>query len=67
MLQWLRRLRRQDDPQLVKPGPSEHLDPLEELIRVVNEAQDRDARDERGLYDPNFGERPFVSQQRRPE
>jgi hypothetical protein len=67
MLQWLRRLRRQDNPQLVKPGPSEHLDPLKELICVVNEAQDRDARDERRLYDPKFRDRPFVSQQRRPE
>jgi hypothetical protein len=26
----------------VKPGPLEHVDPLEELIRVVNEAQDRE-------------------------
>ena len=54
-----------DDQQL--PGLSEHLDPLEELIRAVNEAQDRDAGDERRLYDPKLGDRPFLSQQRRPE
>jgi hypothetical protein len=39
-----------DDQQLVKPESSEHVDPVEELIRVVNEAQERDARDERRLY-----------------
>ena len=67
VLHWLRCWRGRDDQQLVKPGPSEHVDPLEELIRIVNEAQDRDARDERRLYDLRFGERPFVSQQRPPE
>jgi hypothetical protein len=40
----LRRRRKRDDQQLVEPGPLEHVDPLEELIRVVNEAQERDAR-----------------------
>jgi hypothetical protein len=38
----------------VKPGPSEHLDPLEELISVVNEAQDRDATDERFFMIPSW-------------
>jgi hypothetical protein len=61
VLQWLRRWWGQDDQQLVKPGPSEHLDPIEELIRVVNEAQDRDARDERRLYDPKLGVRKFFA------
>ena len=67
MLQWLRRWRGRDEQQLVKPGPSEHVEPLEELIRVVNEAQDRDAGDERRLYDSKLGERPFFFQRRRPE
>ena len=44
MLRWLRRWREQDDQQLVKPGSLEHVDPLEELIRVVNEAQERDPK-----------------------
>ncbi len=67
MLRWLRRWREQDDQQLVKPGSLEHVDPLEELIRVVNEAQERDAQDERRLYDPMLGERPSSFQRRRPE
>jgi hypothetical protein len=67
VLQWLRRWRGRDEQELVKPGPLESVDPLEELIRVVNEAQDRDARDETRLYDPELGDRPFFSQQRRPE
>jgi hypothetical protein len=41
--------------------------PLEELIRVVNEAHGRDARDERRLYDPKLDYRPFFSQRSRPE
>ena len=61
MLQWLRLWRRRDEPQLVKPDYLDHVDPLEELIRVVNEAQDRDAGDERRLYDPKLSERPFFS------
>ena len=31
---------------------------LEELIRIVNEAQKRDAEDERRLYDPMLRDRP---------
>ena len=31
-LHWLRCWRGRDDQQLVKPGPSEHVDPLEECI-----------------------------------
>ena len=46
-----RRWRERDDGHLVKPaGPLADLDPLEELIRVVNEAQERDAEDERRLH-----------------
>jgi hypothetical protein len=64
VLQWLRRWRERDDRHLARPRSLEHVDPLEELIRVVNEAQDRDAGDERRLYDPNLGERPFFVQRR---
>ena len=68
VLQWLRRWREQrDDRHLARPRSLEHVDPLEELIRVVNEAQDREAGDERRLYDTNLGERPFFVQRRRPE
>jgi hypothetical protein len=67
MLQWLRRWRERDDRHLARPQSLEHVDRLEKLIRVVNEAQDRDAGDEHSLYDPNLGERPFFVQRRRPE
>jgi hypothetical protein len=64
----LRRQRERDDGQLVKPtGPSAGMDPLdEELIRVVNEAQERDAEDERRLYHPMCRNRPSSFQRRRP-
>jgi len=34
------------------------IDPLEELIRLVNEAQERDAEDEHPLYHSMRGDRP---------
>ena len=59
--------RERDDGHLVKPtGSSAEIDPLEELIRVVNEAQERDAEDERRLYHPMCGDRPSSFQRRRP-
>jgi hypothetical protein len=62
----LRCWRERDDGHLVKPaGPLADVDPLEELIRVVNEAQKRDAEDERRLYDPMLRDRPSF-QRRRP-
>jgi len=49
----LPRERRRDDGHLVKPiGPSTDTALFEQLVRVVNEAQERDAKDERRLYDP---------------
>jgi len=48
-------------------GISEHVDALEELIRVVNEAQERDAQDESRLYNPLLGEQPSFFQRRRAE
>jgi hypothetical protein len=63
----LRRRRGRDDGQLVKPtGSSADIDPLEELIPVVNEAQERDAEDERRLYHPMCGDQPSSFQRRRP-
>ena len=41
VLQWLRRWRERDR-HLARPRSLDHVDPLEELIRGVNEAQERD-------------------------
>jgi hypothetical protein len=65
---WLRRWRERDDGHLVTPdGPLADVDPLEELIRVVKEAQERDAEDELRLYHPMRGDRPSFFQRRRPD
>ena len=64
----LRRRRERDDRHLVKPtGSSAEIDPVEELIRVVSEAQERDAEDELRLYHPVRGDRRSSFQRRRPE
>ena len=64
----LRRWRERDDKHLVKPaGSLADVDPLVKLIRVVNEAQERDAEDERRLYHPMRGGRPSFFQRRRPD
>ena len=48
-----------DDQHLLKTAdPLADLDLLEELIRIVNKAQERDAEDERRLYDPMLRDRP---------
>jgi len=50
MLSWLRRLRERDDRCLVKPvAQSPDVDPIEELVRIIGEAQDSDAADEARL------------------
>jgi hypothetical protein len=60
------RRRERDDRHLVKQaGPLADIDLLEELIRIVNEAQERDAEDERRLYDPMLRDRPSFFQRRR--
>jgi hypothetical protein len=60
--------RERDDRHLVKPtDPLANVDLLEELIRIVNEAQARDAEDERRLYDPMLRDRPWSFQGRRPQ
>jgi hypothetical protein len=47
------RQRERDDGHLIKPiGPSEDTALFEQLVRIVNEAQERDAEDERRLYSP---------------
>jgi hypothetical protein len=46
-LRWLRRWRKRDD---LHPVKRTEPDPIEELIRVVNEAHDRDDEYEHGLY-----------------
>lgn len=67
MLRWLRQWRERDDRRLVKrPNPAADIDPLEEFIRIVNEAQERDAEDERRLYPQVRGDRPSFFQRRRP-
>jgi hypothetical protein len=46
-------LRERDDGHLIKPiGPSADRALFEELVRIVNEAQNRDVADERRLYSP---------------
>jgi hypothetical protein len=63
----LPRMDERDDGHLIKPtGPSMDIELLGELIRIVNEAQERDAEDERRLYDPMLGNRPPSFQRRRP-
>jgi hypothetical protein len=57
--------RERDDRHLVKPiGQSADRALFEQLVRVVNEAQERDAEEERRLY-PTPGASPSFSQQER--
>jgi hypothetical protein len=68
MLRWLRRWRERDDRHLVKrSAPELDVDPIEELARLVGEAQERDADDERRLYHPMPGGRASPYQRRRPD
>jgi hypothetical protein len=66
MLRWLRHWRERDDRHLVKGAAPLPVDPIDELIRVMNEAQERDAEDERRLYLPVRGDRPPSFRRRRP-
>ena len=64
----LSRLRpERDDQHLLKTAdPLADLDLLEELIRIVNKAQERDAEDERrGEYDPMLRDRPAEAKNRK--
>ena len=55
---WRLRPERDDQHLLKTSDPLADLDLLEELIRIVNKAQERDAEDERRLYDPMLRDRP---------
>jgi hypothetical protein len=67
MAHGLRGRGQRDDGHLVKQtGSSADIDPLQELIRVVAEAQERDAEDARRLYHPMRGNRLSSFQRRRP-
>jgi len=46
----LRRWWERDDLHLVKRAAPEIADPIDELPRIINETQERDAEDERRLY-----------------
>ena len=57
-----------DDQHLLKTSdPLADIDLLEELIRIVNKAQERDAEDERRLYDPMLRDRPLFFEGGRPD
>jgi hypothetical protein len=51
-------------PHGIKPWPADNIDPIEELARIINEAQAQDAHDE-GRFgdlarlDPNPSKPPF--------
>jgi hypothetical protein len=56
----LRPWRERDDRHLIKataPSPLPEIDPIEELARIVGEAQERDAEDERRFEDAALGGR----------
>ena len=65
-LRGLPRSRGRDDEHLNKPiGASADIALFEQLVRIVNEAQERDAEDEHRLYDPMPRARPSLSQRER--
>ena len=47
LFRWLHRWRQRDDQHLVKRSAPETADPIDQLRRLINEAQERDAADER--------------------
>ena len=59
----LPRQRGRDDGRLVKPMGAADIALFEQLVRVVNEAQERDAEEERRLYRPMRG--AWLSQRER--
>ena len=64
----MKRSRGRDHGHLFKPiGPSADKALFEELVHIVNEAQERDAEDERRLFHPLRGDRPSSYQGRRLE
>jgi len=69
MFGWLRRWHERDDRHLVKraAAPPADVDPIEEFARIVGEAQERDAEEERRLDHVTQGDRPSSYQRRRPD
>jgi hypothetical protein len=58
--------RERDDGHLIKPIEPETDNALfEQLVRIVNETQERDAEDERRLYHPMPGAWPSFSKRER--
>jgi hypothetical protein len=60
---WLCRWRERDDRHLFK---APDVDPIDELVGIVSEAQERDAEDERRLYQPSRSDCPSSFQRRLP-
>jgi hypothetical protein len=55
-MRWLRRWHERDDRHLFKAAAhSSDIDPIEELARILGEAQERDAEDERRFEDSALG------------
>ena len=61
MFEWLRGWRSgtQSDGRATPREPAPKVDPIEELLRIVNDAQERDAENERRLGDPAWRNRPI--------
>jgi hypothetical protein len=64
VFRWPHRWRRRDDPHLVKRATPDPVDSIDELRRIINEAQEHDAADERRLY-PGQGVSPASYPRRR--
>jgi hypothetical protein len=64
ILRWLRSWRERDDRHLFK---APDVDPVDELIHALNEAQERDVEDERRLYPPVRANRHSSFRRRLPD
>jgi hypothetical protein len=62
ILRWLRSWHERDDRHLFK---APDVDPIDELIHVLNEVQERDAEDERRLYPSVRGGKALSGKRRR--
>jgi hypothetical protein len=67
MMRWLRRWRERDDQHLFKAStPLPDIDPIEELARIVGDAQERDNEDER-RFERLSWQNPSRDRRRRPK
>jgi hypothetical protein len=66
LLRWIHRWREREDQRLVKlAGPLPDVEPIEELMRIINDAQECDAAGERHLHFPmRRGPHPSYSRRR---